>query len=167
MTQKRNSETAPQRAKRAPVDGHVPVKNRGGRDQATTPAERQHIALLRAGGASHREIARQTGRSRPTVALALSSEDVIRLKDQARGVLDRNMAGFADDLITASRVGAARGRHEPCYDVLTALRVIDKPQSAPQNAVIVNIGVVGLSAPGLAEIHVLPDPRRPDTDSGP
>ena len=86
--------------------------------------ERQGMALLKARGASDREIARTTGRCRRTVARVLASPDVERLRVQARAALDLHLPQFANDLMKASKVGALRGRHEPCYDALLSLNVL-------------------------------------------
>ena len=139
------------------------TKKKGvGRDKATTLPERQGIALLKATGASNREIARKTGRSRQTVASVLASPDVERLRAQARAALDTHLPQFATDLMKASKVGALRGRHEPAFDALLSLAVLEKPHSETVPRVIVNIGLApGASGLALEDAKWLPDPRRP------
>jgi len=138
------------------------ARKRVGRDAATTLAERQQIGLLKATGLSNREIARQTGRARQTVAAVLKSPDVESLRARAREVLDTGLPEFAADLITASREGSKRGRHEPALDALLCLGVLEKPQTAAVSGITINIGIMG----GQPSIDVdsitrLPDPRRP------
>ena len=63
-----------------------------------TITEKQEMALLKASGCSHPEIARRTGRSRECVIKALRSKDVEGLKGRARDALLR--IGVIDSINT-------------------------------------------------------------------
>jgi len=137
------------------------TRKRVGRDAATTLAERQQIGLLKATGLSNREIARQTGRARQTVATVLKSPDVESLRARAREVLDTGLPEFAADLITASREGSKRGRHEPALDALLCMGVLEKPQTAAASGITINIGIApGQPVLSMSDIQILPDPHR-------
>ena len=101
------------------------------------------MAVMKATGMSNREISRQTGRSRATVAAVLKAEDVQRLMALARDRLDRAMPDISQHFLDAIRIGAAKGNGDSAYRALLSLGVIARPDdgsSLPRT--IVNIGQV-------------------------
>ena len=115
-------------------------RRKGGRGMALKYREKAEIAMMKATGDSNRAIARKTGRSREAIANALRSEDVEALRLQARSVLDRAAPRLAENLVTASTVGASKGRFEGSYNALKALGVISEPEQAHAPRTVINIG---------------------------
>jgi len=125
------------------------AKHGGGRHLQTKPDERQAIAVMKATGLSNREISRQTGRSRATVAAVLKTEDVQRLMALARDRLDRAMPDISQHFLDAIRIGAAKGNGDSAYRALLSLGVISRPDDGTnQSRTIVNIGQLVLGKPG-------------------
>ena len=115
-------------------------RRKGGRGMALKYREKAEIAMMKATGDSNRAIARKTGRSREAIANALRSEDVEALRLQARSVLDRAAPRLAENLVTASTVGASKGRFEGSYNALKALGVISEPEQTHAPRTVINIG---------------------------
>lgn len=134
---------------------------------APTVVEKQEIALLKAAGHSHAEIARRMGRTRECVISALRCKEVQSLKDRARMILLDWVPQFARDWREAARVGAERGRHEPSRDALLHLGVVE-PVTQIGAAVQVNVGVVAPGCPspqGDTRAVLIPPPKpTPDGD---
>jgi len=119
------------------------AKHGGGRHLQTKPDERQAMAVMKATGMSNREISRQTGRSRATVAAVLKAEDVQRLMALARDRLDRAMPDISQHFLDAIRIGAAKGNGDAAYRALLSLGVISRPDDGTnQPRTVVNIGQV-------------------------
>ena len=144
------------------------AKQTTGRIDRTTVEERQQVALLKASGLSNRQIARQKNRARQTIASILASEDVDRLRLQARDILDRNMVPVSEQFLEAIKIGASKGSGDNAYRALLSLGVISRPDDGLNGPrVIVNIGQVvtpdrgGL--PKLVEI-IKGQPIPPDDD---
>lgn len=137
------------------------TKTKGRTDRVKTD-ERQTVALLKASGLSNREIARQTNRARQTVAAILASDDVERLRVQARDVIDRQQVPMAECFVEAVKVGAAKGRYEGAYHGLLSLGVISRPDDSMAGPrTVVNVGQVIVQGNGGASI--LPE-REPIVD---
>lgn len=137
------------------------TKTKGRTDRVKTD-ERQTVALLKASGLSNREIARQTNRARQTVATILKSDDVDRLRVQARDILDRSMPDISEQFLEAIKVGAAKGSGDSAYRALLSLNVISRPDdnmAGPHT--VVNVGQVIVQGNGGAPI--LPE-REPIVD---
>ena len=115
-------------------------RRRGGRGLETTHRDKVEIAMMAAAGDSKRAIARKTGRSRACIARVLKSEEVEALRLQARSVLDRAAPRLAENLVTASTVGASKGRFEGSYNALKALGVISEPEQSHAPRTVINIG---------------------------
>lgn len=138
----------------------------------TTVAERQEVAMRKAAGESNRSIAKSMKRSRPTIATILKSEEVQRLKVQARDLIDRSQVNLAEDYLGAVKVGAAKGKWEGAFHGLVSLGVIPRGDGAPTGpSTIVNIGQViveGNPSKGLPERQVIIEgvtvPDVPDDD---
>lgn len=120
-------------------------RRKGGRGMETSHRDKVEIAMMAAAGDSKRAIARKTGRSRECIARVLKSEEVEELRQQARSVLDRAAPQLAENLITASTVGAAKGRFEGSFQALRALNVLSISDENQTPRTVVNIGqmVVG------------------------
>ena len=114
---------------------------------APTVAEKQEMALLKAAGHSHAEIARRTGRTRECVIAALRSKDVQSLRDRARAILLEAVPQFAHDWREAAQVGAQRGRHEAARDALLHLQVVEPVAPAPTTPGVQVI--IGCVPPGI------------------
>ena len=115
-------------------------RRKGGRGLETSHREKTEIAMMAAAGDSKRAIARKTGRSRECIARVLRSEEVDALRVQARNILDRAAPQLAENLVTASTVGASKGRFEGSYAALKALCVISEPEQTYAPRTVVNIG---------------------------
>lgn len=129
------------------------------------------MALLKANGLSDRAIARQTGHARQTVATILKSEDVDRLRVQARDILDRSMPDISDQFLKAIRIGADKGSGDSAYRALLSLNVISRPDDSmggPQT--VVNIGQVVVQrsdgGPALPERVPIADGVTVEPDDG-
>jgi hypothetical protein len=96
--------------------------------------------MTAAAGGSKRAIARNAGRSRECIARVLKCEEVEALRVQARNILDRAAPQLAENLITASTVGASKGRCEGSFQALRALDVIRVTGESQAPRVLVNIG---------------------------
>jgi DNA-directed RNA polymerase subunit RPC12/RpoP len=99
-----------------------------GRGVRIRPQEKSVIQSLALTGMSAREIARQLDRSTHAVCRVLNAEEMKELREMTRSALMQNALGFADDLIKASRVGAAKGRYEAALQALLGLKAIDNPK---------------------------------------
>ena len=117
-------------------------RRRGGRGMEVQHGEKVSIAMMAAAGDSKRAIARNTWRSRECIARVLKSEEVEALRVQARNILDRAAPRLAENLITASTVGASKGRFEGSFNALRALDVIRVTDEDQGPRVVVNVGVV-------------------------
>ena len=76
---------------------------------APTALEKEEMALLKAAGHSHAEIARRTGRTRECVIHALRSKDAESFVDRARTILYDAVPQFARNWREAAKVGAEPG----------------------------------------------------------
>jgi hypothetical protein len=119
-----------------------------GRGARIRPQEKSVIQSLALTGMSAREIARQLDRSTHAVCRVLNAEEMKERREMARSALMQNALGFADDLIKASRVGAAKGRYEAALQALLGLKAIDNPKAAtePKPGVTIKIEML---LPGL------------------
>jgi Helix-turn-helix domain len=125
-------------------------KRAAGRGARIRPRERSVIQSLALTGMSAREIARQLDRSPHAVCRVLNGQEMTQLRELARSALMGNAIGFADDLIKASRVGAAKGKYEAALQALLGLKAIDNPKAAtdPKGGLTVKIGML---LPGLGQ----------------
>ena len=115
-------------------------QRKGGRGMETSHREKTEIAMMAAAGDSKRAIARKTGRSPECIARVLRSEEVEALRIQARNTLDRAVPRLADNLVTASTVGASKVRFEGSHNASKAPGVLSEPEQTYVPRTVVYIG---------------------------
>ena len=157
----------------SPVSG--PAKREGlrskhgpGRGNRIRPAEATAIRAASIAGLSGNEIARRTGRSKAAVSRILSDAESQQAREMARSILTANAAQAVDDWMTASRVGALKGRHEAARDWLTHVRAVNPPQKGETKGqgVVIQLGCIlpGLPDDAATEIAIPAESVRPVTD---
>ena len=113
-------------------------------------AEKTAVQGLALAGLSTAEIARQTGRSRDTIAKVLSGEEFKQAKELARSALAEGLTDFVTDWRRASKAAAEKGNHDPAKDAMLSLGAISQPTAKRESGsgFVVRIGVL---LPGLGE----------------
>lgn len=131
-----------------------------GRGSAVKPAEAATITGLSLMGMSGTEIARRLKRSKAVVSRILNSSDAQHARALARSILLEHSADFSRSWVIASKVAAAKGRHEASRDALLAIGAIEEKSKKPDApGFTVKIGVM---LPGLG-----PSATALDIDAGP